>query len=288
MSPQRVCIITGLSGSGKSTAARALEDRGFFVVDNLPLVLLPSLLDLTRKSLKAAAGIAVVIDVRNREFLEEYDAVLEHLRQAGYQPEVTFFDASDEVLLRRYSETRRSHPLSAGESVLSGIEMERALLQKVRNDASIVIDSSGLNPRQLGEKVLNTLCDGLVDPDLIVRLESFGYRYGLPADADLVFDVRFLPNPHYIDELRPLTGRDEKLRKYVLEQSACQEFLQHLRRMLKFLLPHYRSEGKSYLTIAIGCTGGRHRSVSVVESLLHDFPDQEATLRFNHRDIDKG
>lgn len=287
MSPQRVCIITGLSGSGKSTAARALEDRGFFVVDNLPLVLLPSLLDLTRKSLKAA-GIAVVIDVRNREFLEEYDAVLEDLRQAGYQPEVTFFDASDEVLLRRYSETRRSHPLSASESVLAGIEMERTLLQKVRNDASIVIDSSGLNPRQLGEKVLNTLCDRLVEPTLIVLLESFGYRYGLPADADLVLDVRFLPNPHYIDELRPLTGRDERLRNYVLGQSACQEFLQHLHRMLKFLLPHYRSEGKSYLTIAIGCTGGRHRSVSIVESLLHDFPDQEATLQLSHRDIDKG
>jgi len=226
--------------------------------------------------------------VRNREFLEDYDAVLEHLREAGYKPEVTFFDASDEVLLRRYSETRRRHPLSAGASVQAGIELERALLQQVRNDASIVIDSSGLNPRQLGERVLNTLCDGSADSTLIVRLESFGYRYGLPADADLVFDVRFMPNPHYIDELRPLTGKDETLRNYVLGQSSCQEFLQHLHQMLKFLLPHYRVEGKSYLTIAIGCTGGRHRSVSIVQTLLRDFPDPEATLQVSHRDIDKG
>lgn len=288
MSRQRVCIITGLSGSGKSTAARALEDRGFFVVDNLPLILLPLLLDLAKQSLQAASGIAVVVDVRNREFLKEYDSVIERVRQSGYQPEVTFFDASDEVLLRRYSETRRSHPLAIDKGVQAGVERERELLQQVRADASIIIDSSGLTPRQLGKKVLNIICDGLAESALIVQLESFGYRYGVPSDADLVFDVRFLPNPHYIDELRPLTGRDEKLRKYVLGQSHCQEFLQHLQRMLNFLLPLYRAEGKSYLTIAVGCTGGRHRSVSIVESLRNDFPDQDAALQFSHRDIEKG
>ncbi|HKJ05454.1 MAG TPA: RNase adapter RapZ [Geopsychrobacteraceae bacterium] len=288
MSHQRVCILTGLSGSGKSTAARALEDRGFFVVDNLPLVMLPSLLEVVKCSLQDVVGIAIVVDVRTRQFLVEYDSVLEQLRQARYKPEITFFDASDEVLLRRYSETRRNHPLAAGGSILSGIEMERELLQHVRTDASIVMDSSGLNPRQLGERVLDTLCEGLGGTTLIVRLESFGYRYGLPPDADLVFDVRFLPNPHYIDELRPLTGRVEKLRDYVLKQPHCQEFLQHLHRMLKFLLPLYRLEGKSYLTIAVGCTGGRHRSVSIVEALLQDFPDQDVTLQFSHRDIDKG
>lgn len=288
MSPQRVCIITGLSGSGKSTAARALEDRGFFVVDNLPLVLLPLLLDLAKQSLKTSTGIAVVIDVRNLGFLPEYDSVIERVRQSGYRPEVIFFDASDEVLLRRYSETRRSHPLAAAEGVQAGIGMERELLQQVRADASVIIESSGLTPRQLGEKILSIVCEGLADSTLIVQLESFGYRYGVPSDADLVFDVRFLPNPHYIDELRPLTGRDEVLRNFVLGQSSCKEFLQHLHRMLGFLLPLYRAEGKSYLTIAIGCTGGRHRSVSIVESLLHDFPDLEATLQLNHRDIDKG
>lgn len=288
MSPQRVFIISGLSGSGKSTAARALEDQGFFVVDNLPLVLLPSLLDLAKQSLTTAAGIAVVVDVRSREFLVEYDSVLETLRQSGYQPEVAFFDATDDVLLRRYSETRRCHPLAVGERVLAGIEKERELLQKVRADASVVIDSSGLNPRQLGKKVLNTICDETDGSSLIVQLVSFGYRYGLPPDADLVFDVRFLPNPHYIDELRPLSGLDEELRNYVLGKSSCQEFLQHLRRMLEFLLPHYRAEGKSYLTIAVGCTGGRHRSVSIVEFLMHDFPDRDVTLKFSHRDIDKG
>lgn len=288
MKLRRVCIITGLSGSGKSTAARAMEDQGFFVVDNLPMVLLPSLLELAEQSLRAGDGIAVVIDVRNREFLSEYDEVIRQLRESGYQPEVTFFDASDEVLLRRYSETRRSHPLSAGERVQVGIEMERELLQLVRADASVIIDSSGLTPRQLGEKVQSIICEGLADSSLIVQLESFGYRYGVPSDADLVFDVRFLPNPHYIDELRPLTGRDEELREYVLGQKSCREFLDHLRTMLEFLLPHYRAEGKSYLTIAIGCTGGRHRSVSIVETLLKDFPVQDVALQVSHRDIDKG
>lgn len=288
MNPQRVCIITGLSGSGKSTAVGALEDRGYFVVDNLPVILLPLLLDLSKKSQWADTGIAVVVDVRNREFLTEYHSVIERVRQSGYQLEVIFFDASDEVLLRRYSETRRCHPLAAGGKVQAGIERERELLQQVRADASIIIDSSGLTPRQLGEKVRSVICDGLVDSTLIVQLESFGYRYGVPPDADLVFDVRFLPNPHYIDELRPLTGRDEKLRNYVLGQSSCREFLQHLGGMLTFLLPLYRVEGKSYLTIAVGCTGGRHRSVSIVETLSKDFPDSETTLQVSHRDIDKG
>ncbi|PLX90407.1 MAG: RNase adapter RapZ [Desulfuromonas sp.] len=288
MSSQRVCIITGLSGSGKSTAARALEDQGFFVVDNLPLILLPLLLDLAKQSQWAAVGIAVVVDVRNREFLAEYKDVIERVRKAGYQPEVTFFDAADEVILRRYSETRRSHPLSVGNRIQIGIEKERDLLQQVRADASLIIDSSGLTPRQLGEKFKKIVCEGMVDSALIVQLESFGYRYGVPSDADLVFDVRFLPNPHYIEELRPLTGQDQSLRDYVLKQPNCQEFLQHLHRLLEFLLPLYRAEGKSYLTIAIGCTGGRHRSVSIVESLHQNFPAQDVTLQVSHRDIAKG
>ncbi|MDT8421599.1 MAG: RNase adapter RapZ [Desulfuromonadales bacterium] len=288
MSKQRVCIITGLSGSGKSTAARALEDRGFFVVDNLPLILLPLLLDLAKQSQWAAVGIAVVVDVRNREFLAEYKDVIARVRDSGYKPEVTFFDAADEVILRRYSETRRSHPLADGSRIQLGIEKERELLQKVRADASLIIDSSGLTPRQLGEKFKRIICDGLADSALIVQLESFGYRYGVPSDADLVFDVRFLPNPHYIDELRPLTGQDESLRAYVLNQPSCQEFLQHLHRLLEFLLPLYRAEGKSYLTVAVGCTGGRHRSVSIVESLHHNFPAEDVTLQVSHRDIAKG
>ncbi|PLX86921.1 MAG: RNase adapter RapZ [Desulfuromonas sp.] len=288
MSGRRVLILTGMSGSGKSTAARALEDRGYFVVDNLPLVLLQSLLDLAKLSLAGATGVAVVVDVRNREFLTRYPEVLEQLKTAGYQPEVTFFDATDGVLVRRYSETRRRHPLADGDSVKTGIERERELLQQVRTDASVVIDSSGLTPRQLGIRVLQALDSGSDKTSLIVQLESFGYRYGLPASADLVFDVRFLPNPHYIDRYRPLTGLDETLRHYVIEQPASQEFLRQLKQMLGFLLPHYRAEGKSYLTVAIGCTGGRHRSVSIVEALNSDFPDPDSVLHVSHRDIDKG
>ena len=286
MSP-RLLVITGLSGSGKSTAARALEDRGFFVVDNLPLVMLPDFTRRIGEELTPDTGLAVVIDVRNRNFLTQYQEVFGAVRERGYQLDVLFFEASDDVLQRRYSETRRSHPLAVAESVQQGIERERVQLQELRSAATRVIDTSGLNSRQLRELVSGVL--GETDqPLLIVSLESFGYRYGLPPSADLVFDVRFLPNPHYVEDLRPLTGLDRKLRNYVLEQPACGDFREHLRRLLGFLLPHYREEGKSYLTVAIGCTGGRHRSVSIVEDLYHCFPDSQVVLRINHRDIDKG
>ncbi len=284
---QRLLIITGLSGSGKSTAARVLEDQGFFVVDNLPLVMLPDFMERTREGLKPGAGVAVVIDVRNRGFLSDFHAIFERLRGAGYQLDILFFEAEDGVLRRRYSETRRAHPLAPVESVQTGIEREREQLYQLRESATRIIDSSNLNSRQLRELMLDFLGKkgrGL----LIVSLESFGYRYGLPPASDLVFDVRFLPNPHYIDELRPLTGLDLKLRNYVLSQPACRDFRKHLDRLLAFLLPHYQREGKSYLTVAIGCTGGRHRSVSIVEALHSHFPESDVVLRVNHRDITKG
>ncbi len=284
---RRLLIISGLSGSGKSTAARALEDQGFFVVDNLPLVMLPSFMDRVQDGLQDETEVAVVIDVRNRCFLADYQATLAHLKQKGCEPEIIFLESSDAVLLRRYSETRRSHPLAPGETVQAGIDRERELLLLLRNAATCIIDSSNLNSRQLREQVLNYL-GHKGESLLIVNLESFGYRFGLPPAADLVFDVRFLPNPHYIDELRPLTGLDEKLRDYVLSQPACVAFRQHLDQMLTFLLPHYREEGKSYLTIAVGCTGGRHRSVSIVEDLYASFPDSQVQLRVNHRDVEKG
>ncbi|HEY5674949.1 MAG TPA: RNase adapter RapZ [Malonomonas sp.] len=283
---RRLLIISGLSGSGKSTAARVLEDQGFFVVDNLPLVMLPAFMDRVQEGLQETTDVAVVIDVRNRGFLADYAATRKQLQQAGYAPEVLFFEASDAVLLRRYSETRRAHPLAEGAGVQAGIELERRRMQSFRDEATRVIDSSSLHTRQLRE-VLLTYLDERGESLLIVNLESFGYRYGLPPAADLVFDVRFLPNPHYIDELRPLTGLDEYLRNYVLRQSACQDFRRHLDQLLGFLMPHYRDEGKSYLTIAIGCTGGRHRSVSIVEDLYSSFPDAKVRLRKNHRDVEK-
>lgn len=284
---RRLVVITGLSGSGKSTAARVLEDQGFFVVDNLPLVMLPDFMQQTRDNLMPDADVAVVIDVRNRSFLTDHESTFDKLRGQGYRLDILFFEASDEILRRRYSETRRAHPLAASETVQAGIERERRHLHRLRDSATKIIDSSNLNSRLLREQVLDFIGeeDGAL---LIVSIESFGYRYGLPPASDLVFDVRFLPNPHYIEELRPLTGLDAGLREFVLSQQACRDFRGHLDPLLKFLIPHYRNEGKSYLTLSIGCTGGRHRSVSIVEDLYMNFPDPTVKLRKNHRDVNKG
>ncbi len=283
----RLVIITGLSGSGKSTAARALEDQGYFVVDNLPLVMLPDFMQRARQELCQHTDIAVVIDVRNRTFLTDRAGTFEQLRSAGHQVDILFFEADDDELLRRYSETRRAHPLATVGTVQEGIEKERRQLKLLRDAATKVVDSSNLNVRQLRELVLE--CIGTESPPrLIVNLESFGYRYGLPPAADLVFDVRFLPNPHYIPELQPLTGLNAQVRDYVLSQPECRDFRSHLDTLLIFLLPHYRKEGKSYLTIGIGCTGGRHRSVSIVEDLYHHFPVTDVVVQISHRDVAKG
>jgi UPF0042 nucleotide-binding protein len=218
--------------------------------------------------------------------LTDYDKIFEQLKQDGCKLDILFFEAADEVLRRRYSETRRSHPLAVSETIQAGIDRERQQLYVLREAATKIVDSSNLNLRQLRCLILDFLGKKR-ESLLIVSLESFGYRYGLPLAADLVFDVRFLPNPHYIDELRPLTGLDPKLREYVLTQPACRDFRHYLDPLLIFLMPHYRDEGKSYLMVAIGCTGGRHRSVSIVEDLYRSFPDPHAILHINHRDIDK-
>ncbi|MBW6509892.1 MAG: RNase adapter RapZ [Desulfuromonadales bacterium] len=283
----RLMIITGLSGSGKSTAARVLEDQGFFVVDNLPLVMLPDFMQRARQELCRYTDVAVVIDVRNRSFLTDHVGTFEQLRTAGHQVEILFFEADDDELLQRFSETRRAHPLALTGTVQEGIEKERRQLKPLRDAAAKVIDSSHLNVRQLRDLVLEHI-GAEYSARLIVNLESFGYRYGLPPAADLVFDVRFLPNPHYLPELRPLTGLDKGVRDYVLMQPEAREFRRHLDNLLTFLLPHYRKEGKSYLTIGIGCTGGRHRSVSIVEDLYQYFPVRDVIIQKNHRDVAKG
>lgn len=283
----RLMIITGLSGSGKSTAARVLEDQGFFVVDNLPLVMLPDFMQRARQELCRYPDVAVVIDVRNRSFLTDHVGTFEQLRTAGHQVEILFFEADDDELLQRFSETRRAHPLALTGTVQEGIEKERRQLKPLRDAAAKVIDSSHLNVRQLRDLVLEHI-GAEYSARLIVNLESFGYRYGLPPAADLVFDVRFLPNPHYLPELRPLTGLDKGVRDYVLMQPEAREFRRHLDNLLTFLLPHYRKEGKSYLTIGIGCTGGRHRSVSIVEDLYQHFPVNDVIVQSSHRDVAKG
>ncbi len=288
MKPGRVVIITGLSGSGKSTAARALEDEGFFVVDNLPVILLPQLLGLSREGGSGSGDVVIVLDVRNQGFLADGDTTLAAVRDAGYRVDILFFEASDEILVRRFSETRRRHPLARQEGVREGIRRERDLLSGLRHQATAITETSQLTPHQLRTQVVE-LVRGKENPSpLIVVLQSFGFRYGIPTDSDLVMDVRFLPNPFFIQELRGRDGLDPLVQKFVLDQPACREFLVRFEELLKFLLPHYRTEGKSYLTLSIGCTGGRHRSVAVTESLGSTVGGAGITLKVAHRDIDKG
>jgi UPF0042 nucleotide-binding protein len=287
MSRKRVVVITGLSGSGKSSAARALEDEGFFVVDNLPLALLPELLDLINQGVRFTSEVAVVIDVRNRDFLAGFEATLQQVVAGGHTLEIYFFDASDEVLIRRYSETRRRHPLGTKDGVTGAIIQERQLLTRLRDLATEMIDTSLLTPHQLRARVVQIVHGQGGGLPLAVQLQSFGFRYGIPAASDMVMDVRFLPNPHFVPELQPLSGLDAAVSDFVLSQEGSQEFLRHFKGFLAFLLPQYQAEGKSYLTISIGCTGGRHRSVAIVEELKAWLAADNVTLQVSHRDIAK-
>lgn len=284
---QRLILITGLSGSGKSSAARALEDEGFFVVDNLPLILLTQFLTLIQQGTAATNDVAVVIDVRNREFLAAVESTLAEVRTAGFPLEIYFFDASDEILVRRYSETRRRHPLAAKDTVAEGILLERRQLAFLRSQATAIVDSTQLTVHQLRDKVVKIARGEEGGSPLQVQLLSFGFRYGLPPGSDLVMDVRFIPNPYFIPELQPLTGLDRAVSDYVLAQTSCQDFLQRFRDLLLYLLPQYQREGKSYLTISVGCTGGRHRSVTIVENLRPFLNGEGVALIVCHRDIEK-
>jgi len=285
----RIVIITGLSGSGKSTAVRVLEDEGFFCLDNLPITLFPTFVELVDKSKDKVRDVALVMDIRGRDFLEGYEQVFQQIRDAGHTVEIIFFDATDEVLVRRFSETRRRHPVQeSGGSVPEGIHLERELLAGLRRLATLVIDTSELNVHQLKELVGARLKGEEGPAGMTVHLQSFGYRYGIPLESDLVFDVRFLPNPHFIPELKPFPGTDPQVRGFVMEKPATATFLAKLQEMLDFLLPAYRQEGKSYLTISIGCTGGRHRSVVITEQLRVYFNGRNVQTKITHRDVEKG
>ena len=287
MTANRLVIISGLSGSGKSTAARALEDEGFFVVDNLPAVLLPEFLQTFSASSVCASEIAVVLDARNREFLSECEQVLKKVEDFGCKTEVLFLDAEDRDIIRRYSETRRCHPLGLEKGVSEGIRQERQQLSALRKQASVVIDSSQLTPHQLRARIISVVFGEEAVRPMTVQLQSFGFRYGLPPDSDLVMDVRFLPNPHFIAELQPLTGLDEPVSNYVLGKEECRDFLTNFFDLLGFLIPRYKAEGKSYLTLSIWCTGGRHRSVAIVEEMVRKLPDQGLYLNAMHRDVSR-
>ncbi len=284
----RILIITGLSGSGKSTAIRALEDEGFFCIDNLPVTLFPTFVELVEKSKEKVREIALVMDIRGRDFLKGYEKVFQEIDEAGHTVEIIFFDSSDEVLIRRFSETRRRHPALDSGSVSDGIRFEREQLAGLRRLATLVIDTSELNVHQLKQMVISRIKGSNAAREMTVHLQSFGYRFGLPLESDLVMDVRFLPNPFFVPELKEFTGLDPRVRAYVLEKEESRLFLAKFREMMEFLLPGYQREGKSYLTISVGCTGGKHRSVVITEELREFFSNKRVTLKVTHRDMEKG
>ncbi len=283
----QVAILTGLSGSGKSTALRALEDAGFYCVDNLPIVLLERLIDLSGHTAGEVSRIAAVVDAREGRFLGDTQRVLRELKEKGVEVEVVFFDAADDVLVRRYSETRRRHPLAGeGGTVPDGIAAERRALTMLRDVADEVVDTTGWNVHELKRFVQRRFVAG-EKGQLGVTIVSFGFRGGLPTHADLVFDVRFLPNPYFVPELKAFPGTDPRVASFVLGKPEAKEFLDRIADLLGFLLPRYREEGKSYLTVAIGCTGGKHRSVALSAALAERLERAGQAVRLWHRDVEK-
>ena len=280
-------VITGLSGAGKSYAIKSFEDMGYFCVDNLPTTLIPTFADLTARSTQAVRRVALGVDVREGEYLSHLLDALAELRARGHRVEVLFLEATDEALVRRYSETRRRHPLASDGSVLDAIRAERKALSHMREVADRVLDTSALTVHRLKERLVELYGAPTARPGLATALVSFGFKHGTPYDADLVFDVRFLPNPHFVEALRPLDGRDARVSGFVLEPAEAQELLRHLADFLKFLLPLYEREGKAYLTIAVGCTGGRHRSVVLVEELKRVLEGLGYVPTVVHRDLDR-
>ncbi len=282
-----IIVITGLSGSGKSFAIRALEDNGFFCVDNFPALLIPKFIDLCQGYQEEIRRIALGVDLRGGQFLQALPEVLADLRAGGPQVQVLFFDASDDVLLRRFSETRRPHPQAGQESIQEGISRERKALESIRALADKVIDTSHLNVHDLKREMEQQFCQVPSGRRMALFFTSFGYKFGIPHDADMILDVRFLPNPYFVNELRPMSGLDSEVREYVLGNAETRTLLDRLYDLLEFALPLYEREGKSSLTLALGCTGGRHRSVVLVEEVKKRFGDGRFRIHVKHRDIEK-
>ncbi|WP_438435022.1 RNase adapter RapZ [Gorillibacterium sp. sgz500922] len=284
----RLVIITGMSGAGKTIAVQSLEDLGFFCVDNLPPVLIPKFAELIEQSNGKIGKVALVIDLRGREFFRALTESLHTLQENHtISYEILFLDATDSVLVQRYKESRRRHPLAPGGAPLEGIQQERILLEELKGLATQSIDTSSLKPGQLKE-IITSRFTNLGHEGLVLNVISFGFKYGIPIDADLIFDVRFLPNPHYVDSLRPKTGQDADVYEYVMKWSDTQEFLIKLLDLLNFLIPQYRKEGKSQVVIGIGCTGGKHRSVAIAEYLGKRIGASETEIvRVSHRDAER-
>lgn len=283
----QIVIITGMSGAGKTVAIQSFEDLGFFCVDNLPPTLLSKFLELIKDTGNKMNKVALVMDLRGREFFDSLFKALDELEQTSWStPQIIFLDADNATLVRRYKETRRSHPLAKSGLPLEGIQLERELLEELKGRAQIIIDTSKMKPKELRERI-NALFSDNMKAVFNVNVVSFGFKHGIPLDADLVFDVRFLPNPHYIEYLRPKTGLDEEVSRYVLKWSETNKFLEKLIDLLTFMLPYYKREGKAQLVIAIGCTGGQHRSVTLAEYIGKHF-QKDYEVRITHRDVKRG
>ena len=285
--PASFVIITGLSGAGKSHAIKCFEDMGFFCVDNLPTTLIPTFAELIARSRQDVQRVALGVDVREGEYLSHLLEALHELKRRGHTVEVLFLEASDEALVRRYHESRRRHPLGSEGNVLDAIRAERKAMAHMREIADRIIETSTQTVHQLKAQLSELYVSPRSHSGLTASLVSFGFKHGIPFDADLVFDVRFLPNPHFVDNLRPLDGRDQRVRDFVLGHGEARELLERLRDLLKFLLPFYHREGKAYLTVAVGCTGGRHRSVTFVEMLRQFLESLGYAPTVVHRDIDR-
>lgn len=282
----KLVIITGMSGAGKTVAVQSFEDLGYYCVDNLPPALLPKFLELMKDNMNTIHKVALVMDLRGREFFDTLFEALDKLgRENWLEEHILFLDATDEALVSRYKETRRSHPLSQNGLPMEGIEQERRILDELRGRAQNIIDTTSLKPKELREKIVEAYAE---DQQHLfsIQLVSFGFKYGLPIDSDLVFDVRFLPNPHYVEHMRPLTGLEKEVSEYVFKWTDTRVFLEKVTDLLEFMLPQYKKEGKSQLVIAIGCTGGQHRSVALAEHLGARFKKNYAT-HVTHRDIEK-
>jgi len=283
---RRFIILTGLSGSGKSHAIRALEDLGYFCIDNLPTTLIPTIAELSARDYGGIEKVAIVVDVREGGFLRDFPKVYRKLRATkGVEPMLIFLEASHSALVRRFSETRRPHPLARNRSVTEGIREERSKLNAIRSMADLILDTSNLTVHELRDVFQKLSRETARRAEMVVNLVSFGYKHGVPVDADLIFDVRCLPNPHFVDRLRHMTGRDRPVVQYMMRHASTKEFIDRLTSFLRFALPQYVQEGKSYLTIGIGCTGGQHRSVMIAEALRKSLASvKNVRLRVKHRD----
>ena len=284
----RFVIVTGMSGAGKSTTLKMMEDMGFFCIDNLPIPLLDKLVDFTKSFDTQQKKIAIGIDARSGKSLDSLNTVLDELSKKDIKYEILFLDAEDNVLVKRYKETRRSHPLAHGERVDKGIRRERCKLEYLKEKADYIIDTSRLLTRELKTELERIFVKDEEFNSLYVTILSFGFKYGIPADSDIVMDVRFLPNPYYVDGLRPKTGNDVEIQQYVMQFAEAKEFLDKLEDLVKFLIPHYIEEGKNQLVISIGCTGGKHRSVTLANELYKRLDgNKDYGLKIEHRDIGK-